>query len=134
VVIDGTGDHGCEYMTGGVVVVLGKTGRNFAAGMSGGEAYVLDEEGKFPERCNMGMVEQEKVEAPEDIQTLRAMIESHFRYTKSVNAKRVLGAWDRMLPKFVKVMPRDYKRVLQERKMALAKEHARREREGGSRG
>ena len=134
VVIDGTGDHGCEYMTGGVVVVLGRTGRNFAAGMSGGEAYVLDEEGKFPERCNMGMVEREKVEAPEDIRALRGMIEAHFRYTNSANAKRVLDAWDVMLPKFVKVMPRDYKRVLQERKAALAKEHAQRKREVVNRG
>jgi glutamate synthase (NADPH/NADH) large chain/glutamate synthase (ferredoxin) len=134
VVIDGTGDHGCEYMTGGVVVVLGKTGRNFAAGMSGGEAYVLDEDGKFRERCNMGMVEIEGVVAPEDMRTLRAMIESHFRYTKSVNAKRVLDAWEAKLPKFIKVMPSDYKRVLQQRKAALAKEHAQREREVASRG
>jgi glutamate synthase (NADPH/NADH) large chain/glutamate synthase (ferredoxin) len=134
VVIDGTGDHGCEYMTGGVVVVLGKTGRNFAAGMSGGVAYVLDEEGKFSERCNMGMVEREGVEASEDIHMLRTMVEAHFRYTKSVNAKRVLDAWDVMLPKFVKVMPTDYKRVLQERKTALAKKHAKREREVASRG
>jgi len=135
VVIDGTGDHGCEYMTGGVVVVLGKTGRNFAAGMSGGEAYVLDEDGKFgAERCNMGMVERENVEEPEDIRTLRTMIESHFRYTKSVNAKRVLDVWEAMVPKFVKVMPRDYKRVLQERKAALAKEHAQRQRKVVSRG
>ena len=134
VVIDGTGDHGCEYMTGGVVVVLGKTGRNFAAGRSGGEAYVLDEEGTFPERCNMGMVEREGVKASEDIHMLRTMVEAHFRYTKSVNAKRVLDAWEAMLPKFVKVMPRDYKRVLQERKAALAKEHAQREREVVNRG
>ena len=82
----------------------------------------------------MGMVERERVEAPEDIRTLRTMIEAHFRYTKSVNAKRVLDAWDVMLPKFVKVMPRDYKRVLQERKAALAKEHAQREREVVNRG
>jgi glutamate synthase (NADPH/NADH) large chain/glutamate synthase (ferredoxin) len=121
-------------MTGGVVVVLGKTGRNFAAGMSGGVAYVLDEEGKFSERCNMGMVEREGVEASEDIHMLRTMVEAHFRYTKSVNAKRVLDAWDVMLPKFVKVMPTDYKRVLQERKTALAKKHAKREREVASRG
>ncbi len=133
-VIDGTGDHGCEYMTGGVVVVLGKTGRNFAAGMSGGDAYVLDEDGQFPARFNMGMVELEPVVSSEDQQTLRAMIEAHFRYTQSVNAKRVLESWDMMLPKFVKVMPSDYKRVLQERKTALAKEHAQRKREAVSRG
>ena len=76
----------------------------------------------------MGMVEREKIEASEDIHTLRTMIEAHFRYTKSKNAKRVLDTWETMLPKFVKVMPRDYKRVLQERKAALAKEHAQRER------
>lgn len=134
VVIDGMGDHGCEYMTGGVVVVLGKTGRNFAAGMSGGEAYVLDEEGTFAERCNMGMVELEGVVAPDDTRTLRTMIEAHFRYTKSMNAKRVLDAWDIMLPKFVKVMPSDYKRVLQERKTVLAKKHAQHELEVASRG
>ena len=133
-VIDGTGDHGCEYMTGGVVVVLGKTGRNFAAGMSGGEAYVLDDDGQFPARCNMGMVELESVVSPEDKQILRLMVEAHFRYTQSVNARRVLESWDTMLPKFVKVMPSDYKRVLQERKTALAKEHAQREREAVSRG
>jgi glutamate synthase (NADPH/NADH) large chain len=133
-VIDGTGDHGCEYMTGGVVVVLGKTGRNFAAGMSGGEAYVLDEDGQFSSRCNMGMVELEPVVSSEDKQTLRVMVEAHFRYTQSVNARRVLESWDSMLPKFVKVMPSDYKRVLQERKTALAKEHAQREREAVSRG
>ena len=133
-VIDGTGDHGCEYMTGGVVVVLGKTGRNFAAGMSGGEAFVLDEDGQFPARCNMGMVELEPVASPEDKQTLRLMVEAHFRYTRSANASRVLESWDTMLPKFVKVMPSDYKRVLQERKTALAKEHAKRGREAVSRG
>ncbi len=132
--IDGVGDHGCEYMTGGVVVVLGNTGRNFAAGMSGGEAYVLDEEGQFRDRCNMEMVELEGVVAPEDILTLRTMIEAHSQYTKSASAKRVLDAWDTMLPKFVKVMPSDYKRILQQRKVALAKEHAQREREVASRG
>lgn len=115
-------------------MVLGKTGRNFAAGMSGGDAYVLDEDGQFPARCNMGMVELEPVVSSEDQQTLRAMIEAHFRYTKSVNARRVLESWDMMLPKFVKVMPSDYKRVLQERKTALAKEHAQRKREAVSRG
>jgi len=134
VVIDGTGDHGCEYMTGGVVVVLGKTGRNFAAGMSGGEAYVLDEEGQFPSRCNLEMVELEGVVAPEDIRTLRTMIEAHSQYTKSASAKRVLDAWDTMLPKFVKVMPRDYKRILQQRKVALVKEHAQHGCEVASRG
>ncbi len=125
-VIEGTGDHGCEYMTGGVVVVLGKTGRNFAAGMSGGIAFVLNEDGKFEQRCNMGMIELEKVVTAEDKRTLRAMIESHFTYTGSRKAKTVLDAWDVMLPKFVKIMPVDYKRVLAERKAAAAKQQAQR--------
>ncbi|MEC4674579.1 MAG: glutamate synthase large subunit [Nitrospirota bacterium] len=121
-VIEGTGDHCCEYMTGGVVVVLGRTGRNFAAGMSGGEAYVLNEDGKFESRCNRGMVELEKVADPQDIQTLRAMIEMHLQYTGSQKAKMILDSWASKLPKFVKVMPVDYKRVLAERKAAAAKQ------------
>ncbi len=125
-VIEGTGDHGCEYMTGGVVVVLGKTGRNFAAGMSGGIAFVLNEDGKFEQRCNMGMIELEKVVTAEDKKTLRSMIESHLTYTGSRKAKAVLDAWDQMLPKFVKIMPVDYKRVLAERKAAAAKVQAQR--------
>jgi glutamate synthase (NADPH/NADH) large chain/glutamate synthase (ferredoxin) len=126
-VIEGTGDHGCEYMTGGVVVVLGKTGRNFAAGMSGGIAFVLNEDGKFEQRCNQGMVELEKVATAEDKQTLRTMIETHHRHTGSRKAKLVLDAWETMLPKFVKIMPVDYKRVLAERKAAAAKEQAHKE-------
>ncbi len=115
-VIEGTGDHGCEYMTGGVVVVLGQTGRNFAAGMSGGVAFVLDEWDKFQSRCNLGMVELEKVTTAEDKKQLHEMITSHFLYTGSRKAKQVLDAWDTTLPKLVKVMPIDYKRVLEERK------------------
>ncbi|MGQ0695649.1 MAG: glutamate synthase large subunit, partial [Nitrospiraceae bacterium] len=115
-VIEGTGDHGCEYMTGGVVVVLGQTGRNFAAGMSGGVAFVLDESDKFQSRCNLGMVELEKVTTAEDKKQLHEMITSHFLYTGSRKAKQVLDAWDTTLPKFVKVMPIDYKRVLEERR------------------
>jgi len=126
-VIEGTGDHGCEYMTGGVVVVLGQTGRNFAAGMSGGVAFVLNEEGKFEQRCNSGMVELEQVVDPEDIRILRDLINRHFTYTGSRKAERVLAAWDAMLPKFVKIMPIDYKRVLAERKAAAAKEKAHKE-------
>ena len=126
-VIEGTGDHGCEYMTGGVVVVLGKTGRNFAAGMSGGEAYALNEDGKFPSRCNLGMVELEDVTSPEDKQILRTMIEGHYRYTGSRKAKLVLDNWDATVPKFVKVMPVDYKRVLLERKAAAARQHVRKD-------
>ncbi len=119
-VVEGTGDHGCEYMTGGVVVVLGRTGRNFAAGMSGGIAFVLNELDKFQSRCNLGMVELEKVTTADDKKLLHEMITSHFMYTGSRNAKRVLDAWDAMLPKFVKVMPVDYKRVLEERKKKAA--------------
>ena len=125
-VIEGTGDHGCEYMTGGIVVVLGKTGRNFAAGMSGGIAFILNEDGKFEQRCNMGMVELEKV-AGEDKTLLHEMIESHYRYTGSRKAKTILDASDLMLRKFVKIMPIDYKRVLAERKAAAAKELAQKE-------
>ena len=120
-VIEGTGDHGCEYMTGGVVVVLGKTGRNFAAGMSGGEAYVWNEDGKFESRCNLGMVELEKVVEPQDVQTLKTMIENHARHTGSRKARMILDSWPMTLPNFVKVMPLDYKRVLAERKAALKK-------------
>ncbi|MGD9850304.1 MAG: glutamate synthase large subunit [Nitrospirales bacterium] len=133
-VIEGTGDHGCEYMTGGVIVVLGKTGRNFAAGMSGGEAYVLNEDEQFPVKCNMGMVELEPVVALEDKQTLRTLIEAHLKYTGSAKASRILKEWEAFLPKFVKVMPVDYKRVLQERKAALAKAHAQRGKEVVTRG
>ena len=115
-VVEGTGDHGCEYMTGGVVVVLGRTGRNFAAGMSGGMAFVLNEVEKFQARCNIGMVELEPVATTEDKQLLHELITSHFMYTGSRKAKQVLDAFDAMLPKFVKIMPVDYKRVLEERK------------------
>jgi glutamate synthase (NADPH/NADH) large chain len=111
-VVEAVGDHGCEYMTGGRVVVLGPAGRNFAAGMSGGIAYVLDERGDFPTRVNPAMVLVEKIEAPAEIAAVRAMIESHLAYTKSARAQRILNAWDQMLPRFVKVIPKDYKRVL----------------------
>ncbi|MDT7044199.1 glutamate synthase large subunit [Candidatus Nitronereus thalassa] len=120
-VIEGTGDHCCEYMTGGIVVVLGKTGRNFAAGMSGGEAFILNEDGKFETRCNLGMVELEKVANPEDITTLKTLIESHASYTGSRKATMILDSWPSMASKFVKVMPLDYKRVLAERKAAAKK-------------
>jgi glutamate synthase domain-containing protein 2/glutamate synthase domain-containing protein 1/glutamate synthase domain-containing protein 3 len=114
-VVEGVGDHGCEYMTGGRVVVLGPTGRNFAAGMSGGVAYVLDEEGTFAKRCNMGMVGFDELAAADAIE-LRAMIEEHLQRTDSPVAARVLADWDGLLARgaFVKVMPHDYKRVLQE--------------------
>ncbi len=135
-VVEGVGDHGCEYMTGGMVVVLGKTGRNFAAGMSGGVAYVLDEDGSFPQRCNLAMVQLEPI--PEeaavsemgvidghgrvhfnhlnkaDEAALRGKIEKHLRYTGSARAKHILDNWAAYLPKFVKVMPTEYRRALLE--------------------
>ena len=135
-VVEGLGDHGCEYMTGGTVIVLGQTGRNFAAGMSGGVAYVLDEDGDFERRCNLSMVQLEPI--PEEVaasesgeveahgrvhfnalgkadeQVLRDMVEKHLRYTGSVRAKNILDNWARYLPKFVKVMPTEYRRALQE--------------------
>ena len=115
-VIEGVGDHGCEYMTGGRVVILGETGRNFAAGMSGGVAYILDRDGDFNMNCNLGMVELEAVVEQEDIDELKGLIEKHQQYTDSAVAKDVLENWDATLPQFVKVMPTDYKRVLLERK------------------
>ena len=115
-VVEGVGDHGCEYMTGGVVVVLGRTGRNFAAGMSGGIAFVNDEDGDFEIRFNSGMADLEPVTDPQDISTLRSMIEAHAECTGSVPARRILSRWDDALPRFKKIMPRDYRRVLEERK------------------
>ena len=114
-VVEGVGDHGCEYMTRGTVVVLGPTGRNFAAGMSGGVAYVLNEDGLFPELCNLEMVDLEEVEDDEDKAMLKRMLVDHYRHTGSKNSERVLAAWDEMLPRFVKVMPREFKRVMAEK-------------------
>jgi glutamate synthase (NADPH/NADH) large chain len=147
-VVEGVGDHGCEYMTGGTVVVLGKAGRNFAAGMSGGIAYVLDEDGDFAQRCNLSMVELEPI--PEeataatadgrrvelethgkvsvdhigghDDATLKALIQRHLLFTGSERARLVLENWAQYLPKFVKVMPLEYRRALAE----MAEEQARR--------
>ena len=113
-VVEGVGDHGCEYMTGGVAVVLGETGRNFAAGMSGGIAFVLDESGHFSRNCNHSMVDLEPVVEPADVETLKGMVSRHRSYTGSAVAERVLRNWEALLPKFVKVMPVDYRRVLQE--------------------
>jgi glutamate synthase domain-containing protein 2/glutamate synthase domain-containing protein 3 len=112
-VVEGVGDHGCEYMTGGRVVVLGPTGRNFAAGMSGGIAYVLDPDDRFPARCNMELVEFEAIDERE-AQDLRRLISEHAARTGSPVAERVLRDWDDTLPSFVKVMPRDYRRALAE--------------------
>jgi glutamate synthase domain-containing protein 2/glutamate synthase domain-containing protein 1/glutamate synthase domain-containing protein 3 len=111
-VVEGVGDHGCEYMTGGIAVVLGPTGRNFAAGMSGGVAFVLDEEGSFPSRCNHELVGLEPV-AGEDVETLRALVAEHERRTGSTVAARLLAEWDGAVQRFVKVMPHDYRRALE---------------------
>ena len=135
------GDHGCEYMTGGVVVVLGKTGLNFAAGMSGGIAYVLDEDGTFKSRCNMAMVELEPVPEDDILETehhhggdiehhgrvdissdmtrydeerLKNLISRHLNFTKSDLAEKILDNWDIFRPKFLKVMPTEYRRALEE--------------------
>ena len=115
-VVEGTGDHGCEYMTGGLVVVLGKTGRNFAAGMSGGFAYVLDEDRKFSNRCNTGMVDLEQVTPETDgVEDLKALITAHAELTGSVKATAVLANWKKSLKSFVKVFPHEFRRVLSER-------------------
>ncbi len=118
-VIEGIGDHGCEYMTGGRVVVLGPTGRNFAAGMSGGVAYIWDPENRFLENCNLGMVELERMDQPEDIDELRQLVAEHARFTNSAVAIDLLEDWDTAISQFVKVMPTDYKRVLEERKKKI---------------
>jgi glutamate synthase (NADPH/NADH) large chain len=141
-VVEGAGDHCCEYMTGGIVVVLGRTGRNFAAGMSGGIAYVLDEDGTFASRCNLSMVELEAVPEEEDMiarhyhqsgdldthgrvdvmtdmsrfdaERLHQLIANHASYTGSARAAMILDKWNEYLPKFRKVMPVEYRRALQE--------------------
>jgi glutamate synthase domain-containing protein 3 len=113
-VIEGVGDHGCEYMTGGRVVILGPTGRNFAAGMSGGIAYVWDTAGDFKENCNLEMVVLEDLEDKTEIAELRELIERHQQYTSSTVAEQVLAQWRSILPQFVKVMPTDYKRYMEE--------------------
>jgi glutamate synthase (NADPH/NADH) large chain len=141
-VVEGVGDHGCEYMTGGLVLVIGETGRNFAAGMSGGVAYVLDEAGDFAQRCNLAMVDLAPVPAEEetierlhhhggdlehhglvdvtsdmnrhDAERIWELLTRHLKYTGSARARTILAAWDRYLPKFVKVMPVEYRRALLE--------------------
>ncbi len=145
-VVEGVGDHGCEYMTGGIVVVLGESGRNFAAGMSGGIAYVLDERGDFEQRCNLAMVELEPVLAEDDVLEqidhqggdlethgrvdvlhdmtrhdalrLQQLIQKHVHYTDSSRGRQILDNWNDYLPKFVKVMPVDYRRALQDMQAA----------------
>ncbi len=149
-VVEGVGDHGCEYMTGGVVVVLGQTGRNFAAGMSGGIAYVLNGQGDFERRCNLAMVELEPVLAEDsalealdhqggdlethglvdvmqdmtsnDLRRLRLLIENHRRYTGSERARDILENWAEYAPKFIKVMPVDYRQALE--KMQQSRSHS----------
>ena len=113
-VVEGTGDHGCEYMTGGRAVILGKTGRNFGAGMSGGIAYVYDVDGSFPAMCNTQTFELESLEVDVDIAELKGLIENHLKYTGSTVAQHILDNWESELGHFVKVMPTDYKRVLME--------------------
>jgi glutamate synthase (NADPH) large chain len=109
-VIEGTGDHCCEYMTGGRVVVLGKTGKNFAAGMSGGIAYVLDEAGDFDYYCNRGLVDLGPVDEKADIKELQELINNHLLYTQSSLAAKILTHWEEYLPRFVKVIPFEYKK------------------------
>ncbi|MCK5534682.1 glutamate synthase subunit alpha, partial [bacterium] len=114
-VVEGVGDHGCEYMTGGRVVILGKTGRNFAAGMSGGIAYVYDEKNNFKDKCNLNMVELEKIDK-EDEKTVYDLLNSHYIYTQSSRAKTILDNFKNKIKKFIKVMPVEYKRVLEEKR------------------
>jgi glutamate synthase (NADPH) large chain len=112
-VVEGVGDHGCEYMTGGRVVVLGPTGLNFAAGMSGGIAYVLDVDGVFRSHCNTELVGFDEI-TPDEAIELRGWVEEHAERTASPVAERVLADWDAHMARFVKVMPHDYKRALAE--------------------
>jgi glutamate synthase (ferredoxin) len=123
-VVEGTGDHGCEYMTGGVAVVIGPTGRNFAAGMSGGAVFIFDETGDFAQRCNLEMVDLEPFQEPEDLELVRDLLIQHAGYTGSAVAARILGDWDWAIEKFTKIMPVDYRRVLQEQKLAAERERA----------
>ncbi|RMH43642.1 MAG: glutamate synthase large subunit [Deltaproteobacteria bacterium] len=118
-VVEGVGDHGCEYMTGGVVVVLGPTGRNFAAGMSGGMAFVFDRDRSFRDKCNLGMVELESLVDESDLWLVYHLIEDHVRHTGSPLGQRVIDNWEHLVSQFVKVMPTEYKRVLQARRAAL---------------
>ena len=111
-VVEGVGDHACEYMTGGRVVVIGDTGRNFAAGMSGGIAYVLDEAANFAGLCNQGMVDLDPLEEDEDLETVKTLLTKHVQYTQSTVARKILDNWSTYQSKFIKVMPKDYKRVL----------------------
>ena len=121
-VVEGVGDHGCEYMTGGLVVVLGVTGHNFAAGMSGGIAYVLNSDGRFSSRCNTDMVELSII-TDDDREPLRRLIQTHVTLTGSVIGQRILNDWDHAIFPFIKVMPTDYKRILQQRTLAAQQQN-----------
>jgi glutamate synthase (NADPH/NADH) large chain len=123
-VVEGVGDHGCEYMTGGCAVILGPKGRNFAAGMSGGIAYVYDPDDELLVNCNMEMVELEPICEPKDVEQLRRLIDNHREYTGSAVAARLLSNWESSLSRFKKVMPIDYKRALQEQAEGQAVPHA----------
>jgi glutamate synthase (ferredoxin) len=119
-VVEGVGDHCCEYMTGGKIVVIGDTGRNFAAGMSGGVAFVLEDRDQFEINCNQDMVHLEELVEDEDNQDVRSMLTKHFAYTRSPVAEKILNDWASYQSKFIKVMPKDYKRVLEAMKRAKA--------------
>jgi glutamate synthase (NADPH/NADH) large chain len=139
-VVEGCGDHGCEYMTGGIVIILGKTGRNFAAGMSGGIAYILDEDGTFDAKCNKAMVGLEKLQSLKNLDTpsdkdidndlldfdearLKLIIQRHLKYTKSEKARLILDDWSKYLNLFYKITPFDFKRALNERKQKLKEDN-----------
>ena len=112
-IVEGIGDHGCEYMTGGIAIILGGFGRNFAAGMSGGIAYIYNEKGYFDEKkFNLEMVELESLKK-EDIKTLKKFIQNHIKYTKSKVAKNIVNSWNKEIKNFIKVMPSDYKKALE---------------------
>jgi glutamate synthase (NADPH/NADH) large chain len=119
-IVEGVGDHGCEYMTGGTVVVLGRIGRNFAAGMSGGLAFVLDEFGEVERQCNTGLVDLMRVADFGERDVLRRLVEQHARLTGSARAKRELGQWDRAMRNFYVVVPREYRKVLESQTETVA--------------
>ena len=127
-VVEGIGDHGCEYMTGGKVAILGKTGRNFGAGMSGGVAYVYNPDGTFEKNCNQELVLLSQLSELKDMNELHGMLENHYRYTESQVAKRMLDHWETEYKRFVKVIPKDYKLVMdileQEQKKGVPRETA----------
>jgi glutamate synthase domain-containing protein 3 len=119
-VVEGVGDHACEYMTGGRVVVIGSTGRNFAAGMSGGIAYVYDDSGQLPRLANLDQVTLETPDKPDDVATIRRLLENHVKLTGSPVAKAILDDWEKEIRWFVKVMPNDYRKVLEKAEAAEA--------------